>query len=195
VRALPCLTLLLAACAATVRDLPAGDGPAAGEALLAGRLAFAGSPLRRSLSLASASGRILVIRPEAEEFLVALPAGAYTVRRLGEHEPRHETLTIEARPGEAAYIGSFRPARTDEGDLVVVVRDERAQVEAVIRERYGASSPRLETALVRSSLPPAPGARQELTVAVAPPQPASRGFGFRFSSFRRHHHGYCARRR
>ncbi|MGQ0612566.1 MAG: hypothetical protein ACT4PV_02290 [Planctomycetaceae bacterium] len=196
-RAALAFLLFSAACATTVRDLPTGAAPREGEALVAGRLAFDGSPIGRSLSLVAADGRIVALRPEREEFLAALPAGPYTVRRFGAHTPAHDKLTLEARPGAAVYLGSFVAARTGEGDLVVVVRDERARVEQALRERYGAATPRLESGLVRSSLPPAPGAGPELTVAVAPPEPPSLGFGFGFgfSSFWRHHRGYCAPRR
>jgi len=167
------LLLALAACASTVKDLPAAGPDAKGQALLAARLAFEGSSVLPSLHLESSEGKYFVIRPEESTFLVAIPEGTYTIAQFGRHAPRGVRLSIEARKGEARYVGTFAPILREGGALSMTIVDERAEVEAKLRKRYGADTPALATALAETVVkrldPAAP-----LVVAleeVRPPRP------------------------
>lgn len=152
--------LLAAACATVVKDLPRDEPVAADAALLAGSLEFS------RLQLRSSEGRLYVVRPEGTAFLVAVPPGTYTVEAFGVFRPAYDTLTLEAAAGRARYVGSFRPARDEHGELRVVVRDEMDAVAGALRERYGERE--IERALVQSSLEPLAG--DALVVAVYRPE-------------------------
>jgi len=156
--------LLLAACASTVRDLPAGSGAEEGDALLAGRLSFGGTRIAPKLRLRSPGGRDVIVKPEHETFLVAVPSGTYEIERFGDYRPANDRLVIEAAPGPARYVGTFAATRDRYGALRVVVRDEIGRVEADLRRRYGEAMPGIEPELARSSLEPLENG--ELVVAV-----------------------------
>jgi len=152
-----------------VRDLPPGAEPAG--TLVAGRLAFGESALHRSLRLTDARGSSYDLRPEGETFAAALAPGRYAVVSFGGYRPIHDRPTVEIAASRANYLGTLQPARSEDGDLLVLVKDGRAEVEAALRARYGASFPALAPALVRSPLEPAPGTSGELAIAVERPPP------------------------
>ena len=153
--------MLLACCAATVRDVPA---PGAADALVAGRLAFGGTRIGATMWLRGPGGREIIVRPEAETFLVALPPGTYELRRFGSFAISDDRVTFEVAPGQARYIGTFRATRDPYGKAGVRVVDERGEVARALEARYGPETPALEPGLVASSLEPlAPG---DLVIAL-----------------------------
>jgi len=166
----PFVAALLVGCATAVRDLPPGAVPSTGP-LLAGRLAFSGSALSRTLILEDVAGRDFALCPAGESFAAALPAGRYALVSAGGYRPKHDRPTVEVAREGASYLGTLRPARSDGGELLLVVKDEREAVESELRARYGASFPPLHPALLASSLEPAPGTSGETVIALERPPP------------------------
>lgn len=167
---LPAVAALLMGCATVVRDVPPGAVPSSGP-MVAGRLAFSGSALSRALLFEDAAGREYSLRPEGETFAAPLPAGRYTLLSAGGYRPKHDRPTLDVAPEGASYLGTLRPARSEDGDLLLVVKDERGAVESDLHARYGASFPPLRPALLASSLEPAPGASGETVIALERPPP------------------------
>jgi len=188
--------LLCAACATTVRDVAAPDSS---QALLAGRLAFTGTRIGTSLWLRGPGGREVVVRPENEAFLVAVPPGIYELRRFGAYAIADDRATVEARTGAAVYIGTFHAVRDRYGDAAVRVADEREDVVRRLGARYGDALPPLEPGLVASSLEPLEPGDLVLALRKTPnyyyPYPYRYGFHFGYWRGVHRHPGPRVRRR
>lgn len=148
-----------------MRDVQEGGSLASDKAYVAGRIAFAGTPIAPSLHITAAGGKDYVVRPERELFVVEMPAGDYALRRFGSYILVNDRLAFSAVRGRISYVGDFLPARDSEGRLRMLVRDARDAAGKEISGRHGTGIP-FEPALVRSSLVPLPGAEKELVVEL-----------------------------
>jgi len=166
--------LLLAGCTTTARPARLQDLAQAGQAWVAGSLAWRETPMREWLRVADERGNEIRLTLDQDAFLVALPPGRWRVSEIGGYRVAHDEPWFESRPGRAAYVGSLHPVRDAMGNLAVVVRDEQAAVQAALAARYGVAAPILEAGLLASALESLDDPT-ETVIALQPPSPVRSG--------------------
>ncbi len=145
--------LLLAACTNVARDVKPADLSGEDEALVAGWLPVGSKVPGGDITVVDEKGKRVLVKPEENDFLVALRPGTYRIDRFGQYPVKDKSLRFEARAGEAVYIGSFTPARGADGNMHIVVKDDLRGVAGALEPRYS-DLPELKPGLVTSSLPP-----------------------------------------
>jgi len=145
--------LLLAACTNVARDVKPADLSEKDEALVAGWLPIGSKVPGGDMTVVDEKGRWILVKPGEKDFLVALRPGTYRIERFGQYQVKDKSLRFEARAGEALYIGSFSPARGEDGNVLIVVKDNLRGIAGALELRYS-DLPELKPGLVTSSMPP-----------------------------------------
>ena len=147
------MILLLAACTNITRDVKPADLSAKEKALVAGWLPIGSKVPGGDMTVVDEKGKWTLVKPEQNDFLIALRPGSYRIDRFGQYPVKDKSLRFEARAGEAVYIGSFTTARGDDGNVHIVVKDNLSGVAGALKPRYS-DLPKLKPGLVTSSMPP-----------------------------------------
>ena len=158
--------LLLAACTNVTRDVNPADLSRKEEALVAGWLPIGSKVPGGDMTVVDENGKWILIKPEENDFLVALRPGTYRIDRFGQYPVKDKSLRFEARAGEVVYIGSFTPARGEDGNVHIVAKNNLRGVAGALEPRYSGLS-ELKPGLVTSSMPPV-AASTGLVIALNP---------------------------
>ena len=103
--------LLLAACTNVARDVKPADLSAKGEALVAGWLPVGSKVPGGDITVVDETGKRVLVKPEENDFLVALRPGTYRIDRFGQYPVKDKSLRFEAIKSSSSSLIGVQPER------------------------------------------------------------------------------------